>query len=291
MPRLAFGEFFGRTATSMAAPDVAVRAIVGSPPGGVPRHTHEEPHFCLVLDGAYRTQAKNLSGRCPPLTLLYHPAETTHEDAFDGAAGTAVVVSLHRRILEQPGAPRLGEASTAFADSELGFPGLRMHEELLAPDSASGLTLEALALEMIGAAARRPEVLDRRAPSWLSEVGELIRARAHEPAKVADLAAAVGVHPVHLARSFRRHLGVSPGDVLRRARVGRAVELIRSSEQRIADVAADCGFCDQADLTKAFRREIGTTPAAMRRAHRDGPSANGGPVRLHPHKTPHSDRP
>lgn len=262
--RLAFGEFYGPRSAAVSTTHLSVLEILGRPPGGVPRHTHEEPHFCLIVDSAYRTETKNLSGRCPALTLLYHPAGTTHEDTFDGTAGTAVLISMHRQALETMDLPRLADRSVAFDDAELGFPGLRMHQELLAADSASGLTLEALSLEMVAAASRRPETLDRRAPAWLDDARQLIRARAHEPMKVADIAAAIGLHPVHLARSFRRHLGVSPGDVLRRARVGRAVKLLRSDDGRIADIAVECGFCDQADLTKAFRRELGTTPAALR---------------------------
>jgi len=269
MAPLSFGHYYGRTVASVRTDFFAFDQQSGRPAAGVPRHTHEDPHFCLVLQGAYDTRTRNLAGGCPPLTLLYHPAGTTHDDQFLDPRGTALMVSTRRLTWERLDPPTLGLDSIAFDEAELGFPGLRMYRELLLADSASPLTLEALALEMIGAAARRREPMERRRPRWLGRALELIRAHARDPVKVADIAAGVGVHPVSLARGFRRHLGVSPGDVLRRARLRYAIDRLLVTADGIADIAADAGFCDQADLTKALRREVGTTPAALRRHHRE----------------------
>jgi AraC family transcriptional regulator len=84
---------------------------------------------------------------------------------------------------------------------------------------------------------------------------------------VAEIARAVGVHPVHLARAFRRFFGCSPAHYLRRVRIERAARMIRSSSHPLAEIAATCGFVDQSHLTRAFTRSLGTSPAAYRRRH------------------------
>jgi AraC family transcriptional regulator len=45
----------------------------------------------------------------------------------------------------------------------------------------------------------------------------------------------------------------------------RARRLLATTGLPIKAVAADCGFCDQAHLTRMFSAEFGETPAVFRR--------------------------
>lgn len=176
-----------------------------------------------------------------------------------------MMISLAPGMIGQFGVPRLSERSIALDDAELGFPGSRIRHELRTPDAFSALSMEGLVLEMIGRVQARADRSDRQRPDWLTRAVAFLLEGATDPARVADVAEVVGVHPVHLARVFRRHLGLSPGEYLRRARVQTAMSLIESTREPLATVALRAGFCDQSELTKAFRRELGTTPGAYRR--------------------------
>lgn len=266
--RLDFGEFLGRTLHSTQGTALAVREMAGHPPGGVPRHTHDHAHFCLVVSGPYQTATRNFTGQCDGWALLYHPAGTTHEDRFLGPGGRSLMVSLGADLLEALGNPRLSKESLTVDDAEVGFPGSRMRRELRVPDRLSMLTLEGLALEMIGCVLARAERSEARRPRWLTRAVAFLRESATDPARVVDVANVVGVHPVHLARVFRRHLGLSPGEYLRRVRVREAMRLAERTPQPLATIAVRAGFCDQSEMTKAFRRELDTTPGAYRRAVR-----------------------
>jgi AraC family transcriptional regulator len=85
---------------------------------------------------------------------------------------------------------------------------------------------------------------------------------------VEDLAAAAGLSPVYFARQFKRRTGASPHRYLRSLRVKRAQELLGDDHLSIAEIALDCGFCHQEHMTRVFRAECGTTPAAFRRRFR-----------------------
>jgi AraC family transcriptional regulator len=61
---------------------------------------------------------------------------------------------------------------------------------------------------------------------------------------LAELAHQADVHPVYLARAFRRHYGCSPGTYLRRCRMDRAIDLLGDTGLSVAEVAANCGFVD-----------------------------------------------
>jgi AraC family transcriptional regulator len=82
---------------------------------------------------------------------------------------------------------------------------------------------------------------------------------------VDDLAREADVHPAHLAREFRRHVGASPADYRRRLQLDWVAERLVHSDAPIAALAAQAGFFDQSHLTHRFRRVYGTTPAEYRR--------------------------
>lgn len=69
----------------------------------------------------------------------------------------------------------------------------------------------------------------------------------------------------HLVRSFTRQFGVSPHAYVIGRRIDAARrELLRGA--RPADVATAVGFCDQAHLTRHFKRHTSMTPARFARS-------------------------
>lgn len=67
----------------------------------------------------------------------------------------------------------------------------------------------------------------------------------------------------HLATRFREHVGLPPKLVTRMLRFRHAVDLMLSSPKAtIAEVAATCGYYDQAHLDRDFRDFAATTPTA-----------------------------
>lgn len=68
-----------------------------------------------------------------------------------------------------------------------------------------------------------------------------------------------------LERDFRRQVGLSPAQLERLQRLGRARRLLVDPELTVSRIAQDCGFHDQAHFTHQFRRLGGETPTAYRR--------------------------
>lgn len=85
--------------------------------------------------------------------------------------------------------------------------------------------------------------------------------------RVADVAREVGWSRRHLAGRFGDELGLSPKALASVARFDRARHLVLGRPDRtLARVAADCGYADQAHLNREWRRMVGTSPTAWRRA-------------------------
>jgi AraC family transcriptional activator FtrA len=101
--------------------------------------------------------------------------------------------------------------------------------------------------------------------------------RLAEALTVADLARHACVSPRTFARRFRSETGTSPHQWLLSQRVLRAQELLEDGDASIDEVARLCGFTDTAALRYHFRRAVGTTPTAYRRAF--GTSRETAPAR------------
>lgn len=87
---------------------------------------------------------------------------------------------------------------------------------------------------------------------------------------VPELAAAAGLSVSQFERQFKRMFRMTPRQYVQRVRVNAACEALLHSDDPIAEIAVAAGFYDQSHFTKVFRRTMGQTPAAFRRAYRDG---------------------
>jgi AraC family transcriptional regulator len=87
----------------------------------------------------------------------------------------------------------------------------------------------------------------------------------------ADLAALAKLSAFHFCRAFRESFNESPHRYVMRRRLERAQGLMLHTDASLDQIAIDCGFADQAHLNKAFRRIVGESPGAWRRARAVGP--------------------
>lgn len=92
---------------------------------------------------------------------------------------------------------------------------------------------------------------------------DLIESRFAEAVTLRALADTAGMGSRHFCRSFRRATGKSPHQYLLQRRVEQA-KLLIARGLALADVAAQCGFADQSQLTRTFARQVGATPGRYR---------------------------
>lgn len=247
----------------------------GIHPGGstLPWHTHDGPTICFVLRGAFTEISAGETLACSPATLKVTPAGERHWDRFDkgDAHGLLIEAEPFRAELLRPHA--------AVLDQHLSFRGglpaaiaRRIYEELRRMDAAAPLAIEGLLLELLAAATRRGNGASASGgrPGWVLQARDLLHADLTARRTLGEIAAAVGVHPVTLARTFRRSFGCSVGEYLRRLRIERAAAQLGASDTPLAVIALAAGFADQSHFSNLFRREMGMSPSAYRRALRAG---------------------
>jgi AraC family transcriptional regulator len=264
------GRFFGDRQRAQQLPGIRLTENAYAPAFVIPRHAHQSAFFVMVIEGGYRETYGTRSRECEPDTLLFHPAGELHSERHYDAVVRIFSVepgaALLERVREYSGSL---DGPRVFQAGPLVRLAARLYAEFRADDPLAPLAMEGLALELLAAAGRRPEPAAGRAPpAWLRRARDLLNDRCAENLGLEDVAREVGVHPAHLARTFRRHFRCTAGDYQRRARVGRARQLLAASDTPLAEVALALGYADQSHFTAAFRRLTGVTPGAFRKASR-----------------------
>ena len=85
---------------------------------------------------------------------------------------------------------------------------------------------------------------------------------------VADLAEVACLSRFHFLRAFKVATGVTPHRYLSDLRLDHAKALLRQGDISLGDLAQACRFTSQANFSRAFRRAVGMSPGAYRRAMR-----------------------
>lgn len=265
--RLGDGQYFGSVLRRLQLPTALLIETRHPARAAIPPHAHRNAYFCFVQGGQYVETYGRRSRECGPLTLAFHPPEEVHSERM-----TAEVRSFNIEVAPDWLA-RVRSAAPALqgpVDCQGGAPAwlaMRLYREFRRADAVAALAIEGLLLE-IAAELARGAVPPRGAPAWLRRLEELIRSRYLENLALDDLAAEAGVHPVHLAATFRRCLGCSVGEMVRRLRVEHAARRLAREDVSLAEVALEAGFADQSHFTRTFKRHTGLTPAAYRHALR-----------------------
>jgi AraC family transcriptional regulator len=90
--------------------------------------------------------------------------------------------------------------------------GLTLRSEAARSDSASELVIEGLAMEIMSQLMRnRVRGAPERSKHWLQRVNEMLHDQYREPITLQELADYSKVHPVHVARAFKKQYGYSGG--------------------------------------------------------------------------------
>jgi AraC family transcriptional regulator len=100
----------------------------------------------------------------------------------------------------------------------------------------------------------------------LVQTQQYVHDNLHSKLKWDQIAAAVGMKKFGFGRAFKLATGVSPRQYVIRCRIIRAMGLLARGAGRLADIARAVGCSNQSHFTNLFRKHIGTTPGAFRRA-------------------------
>jgi transcriptional regulator GlxA family with amidase domain len=105
---------------------------------------------------------------------------------------------------------------------------------------------------------------NRTEPALLRRATAFINENAHRDITLSDIAAAVNVTPRSVQYTFRRHMGTTPLEYLRRVRLDRAHrELLAAdpSNDTVMAIAGRWGFSHAGRFSVVYKQTFGTPPS------------------------------
>lgn len=267
----------GRSSPPIECAGLRLRILCYAPGMRQGMHAHDSASITLVIRGAFEEESAHGSIRAGVGDCVIKPPGVRHADRFGDGETTTLQIEI----------PPAGPSSRECGDTgRLGYscgPNRHLAPVLFrilaalreCPTVDGGATLDDLMIDTLGLAASHSSRPPRTRPAWLARVEGAIRLSLPDVPRVAELADSVGVHPAHMARVFQRVFGCGVAEYVRRLRVQYAADALARRRMPLCEAALAAGFYDQPHLNRAFRQQLGVSPAGYRSLEKTGRRAAG----------------
>jgi|HubBroStandDraft_1064217.scaffolds.fasta_scaffold33285_2 AraC-like DNA-binding protein len=205
----------------------------------LPRHRHEHSYLALVVSGGYEEAGDRGRHRVHEGDVVIHGGFEAHLNRYDRTG--AEVLNIPLPALTEPAMPFMRAADPDAA--------VRLAER--DPREA----LDFLLSTMKPVPARATDWPDDLATALLSDPNLRLRDWAHWR----------GLALATVSRGFRKVFGVCPSAYRAQARGRLAWTQTVGGSDPLSSVALDCGFCDQAHMTRTVQAITGKPPGVWRR--------------------------
>lgn len=254
--------------TGIADRTISAYAVGYTPGHHMPTHAHDTASISLVLAGDFSDQTTTtmIPKRSRPLAVMIKPANVEHETSISQSGAASLVLKLPKHLTEH-----------FYCQSNLD-PSTDTDCRWLNDDHATSVLLQ-IWLTLAAGGLRSDFALDQS----LSTLADLYTADSSPTTQspndlttqratqllsngctIAQTAAALSLHPSHLARKFKAQTGTTPSTIAQRAKLSTAAELIITTNYSLAHCALAAGFADQAHMPKRLSHSLGITPRKLR---------------------------
>lgn len=246
---------------------VSLAEAIYAPNLELPKHLHHNAGFCLTLRGSYIESEGNRVLECQPSDVKFNPAGDEHSNRYGSENVRVFVIELKKEWLARTGARNfVGNSPGVFRNNSIAWLMMKLRKEFHSRDLEASLAIEGIMLEIIAETSRNwAKFAEDKCPRWLSQAKEFIDDCFYEPLTLSIIAETVGVHPVYLANTFKRHYQCSIGEYLRRRRIEFASQKLSTSKDELVDIALASGFSNQSHFSRIFKQVTGLTPLRYRR--------------------------
>jgi AraC-like DNA-binding protein len=106
----------------------------------------------------------------------------------------------------------------------------------------------------------------KKIPAWAQELKDTIQDHIDTSLSLKEISKGLAINPSYLSREFSKYFDdLSFGDYIRKQRIEKAIELMRSPGLSLTEVAYFTGFSDQSHFTRIFKKHTGESPSAYRK--------------------------
>lgn len=221
-------------------------------------HRHDWPLLTLPLLGGYDELCDDETVSVQGPAAVVHPAGRCHSNCIHARGMETFSIEFDPSWLRNSSLRAMLNQSYYCVGGSVALAG-RALAQLWADPATSDCQLQSATAGFVHLATSFPK---KDAPVWLARARR--RIESSERMTATELAGELDLNPRWLAHAYRSLTGEGLHETLRRRRVERAVQLLRSTDEPIAEIATAAGFCDQSHLNRALRLLTGRTPVEIR---------------------------
>jgi AraC family transcriptional regulator len=261
----------------LAIPDEDVRGM----------RSYPDPHIEIACSGSgqrtLRVGLRELDvGTSRGMIEIYRAGYEISQTRWQGVRGDCIAVTFPRAVTDKilRGEENRLQVATAHGlfDGQIARLGHELAQEWRQGLPHGPLFSEGLSIALLGLLMCRPTHTRHEHPGSVGfsyaqkrTINELIDSELANHLTVEQMAIMMEMNSYQFSRRFKSSFGMSPYQYVLQRRLDTAVRKLEADCTRpIAEIALETGFSNQAHLTSAFRKYLGTTPARSRsRALRD----------------------
>jgi AraC family transcriptional regulator, exoenzyme S synthesis regulatory protein ExsA len=268
-------EFINQSIRSVEACVIRYKAVekVSSTPVLVTR-----PTFVLICSGTKQLKPQGsdniLTAQTGSVLVMRSGTHIMSEFRGEHSEYKSIILSAERTFLRETvgrsdvtdEGPRVVVSDPSSHGHQL-FTDLPKIMEQKLPESDRQFKLRELLITLMSDKKVRQLIL-REVAEWGSTKKErlisIVANHCLSPLKVPDLARLCSMSLSSFKRSFQHIYGIAPGHWLLKTRLEHAHSMIRNSSYSIMEVSQESGYLDVSSFIRAFRRNFGITPGALR---------------------------
>jgi len=235
-----------------------------------PRHSHDQFGIGVMTSGAHRSWSSIgwVDAVCGDV-IMVNPGEMHDGISFDGKPRGWKMLFFEPEvacgILAEDDWAHTVTLQPTVRDHDQAAQFKRLFDAMIGPQP-EGLYLEECLVRTLTYAFRHHGSQRPLRLATLPSVNRVIRLIDSEPEKALSLQAMAhiaGVSRFHFLRGFARVTGATPHAYIIQRRVRLARRLLAAGTE-VGQASAEAGFADQSQMTRAFVRQLGMTPARYR---------------------------
>jgi AraC family transcriptional regulator len=230
---------------------------------------HQGVSIAIVLGGTfqYRSSGGGRNVMTPGSLLLGNAGDCFECGHEHGVGDRCVAFAFSREYFEGiagdrtfriPRVPALRGLSPVVARASAAVEGQEICWEEF------GIALAGNAIHMANGTDRETTDLQPSTVARITRALRMIEENRGEDLTIARLAREARLSAYHFLRTFEGVTGVTPHQYARRMRLRDAATRLATSDEKVLDIAFDCGFGDVSNFNRAFRAEFGVSPRQYR---------------------------
>jgi AraC-like DNA-binding protein len=220
-------------------------------------HRHQWHELVMILSGEYHAECEGRRIASQPGTVLHYGSGQRHAWKTQEAEFIEYYLLQYDADSQAPHAQPFAARDHSGQLRSL----LRRIEELRAATPRNDALIDsylAVLLYEFHATA------DSAEGDFVSKVRSFIYSRLNRPIRLRDMARAGGLSPFHFSRAFKRKLGISPMQYVRKVRAEAALPLLKGTDLPHKAIAREVGLANERDLYRLFMAVFKKAPSDFR---------------------------